>query len=155
MQVHDPASLDRFATQIIDSFCGAQLQQIASIIDYPLAVYFGERVLVLRDSRSLLLALSAFRAVLLQNGLSAATSEISSNSDFGGERFTMQVENTYFCESKRKFGTSKIKYYLSNSSSGLRIQMVEYLHWPCRRDVERDATIKSLERVAHARKTIH
>lgn len=85
MQHTVPTSLDHLATQIIDSFCGAQLQQIARIVEYPLPVYFGDRILILKNGRSLVFALSAFRAVLAHHGLSTATSKVSISSENGRE----------------------------------------------------------------------
>ena len=64
---HD--SLDDRANSMVEEFARGDLQSITRFYEFPAAVYFGDRMILLRSEADFLRALGAYRAILLRHDL--------------------------------------------------------------------------------------
>lgn len=129
------------ANRMVDCLTSGQIADIASLYKYPSAVYFGDDVIVFNDAEELIFALEAYRAILMRRGLAVVETALLDAPDVEQDRFSVTVGNRYLDGSGQQFGSSKIRYYLQREENNcLKIRLVEYLDWPCKKEIRHDRT---------------
>lgn len=139
-----PCDLTTEANRMIDRLTRGDLDAILPHYAFPAAVYFGERILVLNTPDDFMRAITAYRAILVRNGLRLASTELCSTPRLRRRTFTVTVANSYFDGTGGLIGTSRIRYFLERAGTCARIRLVEYQDWPFPSDIAADAALKSL-----------
>lgn len=148
------------ANKVVDYFARGNLQAITELYDFPAVVYVGEHILVFDSQRDLLRALHVYRSILMKHHLSLVTTSVVRPPHVKGNRFTVEVSNEYFKSSGGKIGAARIRYFLQRDKGCAKIRMVEYLEWPCKREVNDSELIKQIsigaseERHSNSRKSV-
>lgn len=137
-----------FANALVDRFTRGQLMDLAEMHAPPVAVYFGDRILVLQTREDLYAALTAYRAILVRAGLAFVQTTILGTPRFEQDRFSMRVRNVYFDRNGLPFDDSEITYFLERdpeAGNQPRIRLAEYDRWPCAEEVELAEALRQFE----------
>ncbi|MEM9309422.1 MAG: hypothetical protein AAGA74_19180 [Pseudomonadota bacterium] len=123
------------ANELASQFATGNLNVVALHFKFPLVVYVGRRLMVLKDEDQFVCALSLYRSILSEEWLSNVTSSVLESRCASDSRCKVSVENRYFSTDGRDLGTARINYYGEATAAGRKIRMVEYLEWPCQKQV--------------------
>ena len=123
------------AQDIAAEFAGVDLKDLAQRFSFPIVVYLGKEILLLKTSEEFERALSKYRSVLSDEPLSKISSKLIdfSNEDEGLCKFS--VRNQYLASDGRNLGADRINFYSDVSLGNPKIRMLEFLEWPCAKDL--------------------
>lgn len=128
-------SIENFVHRMTDDLISGALHKIAALYAFPVAVYFGDDVIILSDEAEFLAALGAYRSILLRRGVVRIEPESINAPDVREDRFKTTLVNAYLGSCGRKIASSRVRFYLSRKEKMAKIRMVEYFEWPFPDDV--------------------
>lgn len=137
-----------FANALVDRFTRGQLMDLTEMFATPVAVYFGDRILVLQTREDLHTTLTAYRAILVRAGLAVVQTTILGTPRFEQNRFSMRVRNVYFDRNGLPFDDSEITYFLERDPEAGNlplIRLAEYDRWPCAEEVDMAEALRQFE----------
>ncbi|MDD9716618.1 hypothetical protein PVW48_07685 [Dinoroseobacter sp. PD6] len=137
-----------FANCIVDRFTRGQLMDLTEMYATPVAVYFGDRILVLQSREDLHAALSSYRSILVRAGLAFIQTTVMGTPRFAQARFSMRVRNTYFDQNGHAFDDCEVTYFIERDATcdyAPKIRLAEYDRWPCEDEVAAAEALRQLE----------
>ncbi|MEL7090842.1 MAG: hypothetical protein AAFN94_03815 [Pseudomonadota bacterium] len=138
------AIIEQAAQDMVTHLTQNNLTDIADYYSYPAAVYFDTKVIVLQSREELLHAVGVYRSTLASRRLARIVTRVIEAPRVKRDRFTVMVKNRYFDVSNQDIGTSRIRFYVQRERGCLKIRLVEYLDWPCARELQENEEFSRL-----------